>query len=250
VELQAADGVILRGAYYQAVDASAPVPALLILHSSHENRTVWHGFAKSAQALGYGVLAMDLRGHGKSEGVQTFTPELDKDIDLAMLWLLNHPSVDGNRVGILGSSVGASLSLRAGARFPWVRAIAMISPGRMLWEITIDEAILPYGDRPIMLVAATTDEYHAATARYIHKEAQGFRQLQMYEGDGHGEELFKEHPDLEKRLLNFFQSNLMGVFKTGWEYTEGRKGTPLRDQLILNTPKSNEYIKNPSLLPS
>jgi pimeloyl-ACP methyl ester carboxylesterase len=73
---------------------------------------------------GYGVLALDLRGHGESDGRSTSAPwKLDDDIDAAVEWLAARTDVDATRIGLLGVSLGGEVSLHVAARRRDVRAI-------------------------------------------------------------------------------------------------------------------------------
>jgi dienelactone hydrolase len=73
---------------------------------------------------GYGVLALDVRGHGESGGRSTSAPwKNDEDMDAAVQWLMARADVDPARVGMLGVSHGAEIALRTAARRGDVRAV-------------------------------------------------------------------------------------------------------------------------------
>lgn len=71
---QTADGVKLRGVYYDAVapkGGPAKAPVILMLHAYNQNpdEAVWDDTAKLLAAHGYHVFRFDFRGHGKSKDI-------------------------------------------------------------------------------------------------------------------------------------------------------------------------------------
>jgi pimeloyl-ACP methyl ester carboxylesterase len=59
-------------------------------------------------------------------------------VDRGMSWLKHHRSVDPDRVGLIGISKGAELSLLLAAMHPrWFQAIVAISPSSVVWEAVI-----------------------------------------------------------------------------------------------------------------
>jgi alpha-beta hydrolase superfamily lysophospholipase len=129
VTLSGADGVRLRGWYVPSRNRAA----VIALHGTGSSRLGVAGHARMLARHGYGVLALDLRGHGESDGRSTSAPwKNDEDMDAAVEWLTARADVDPARVGMLGVSHGAEVSLRTAARRNNVRAVvaegAMGSP--------------------------------------------------------------------------------------------------------------------------
>jgi len=119
VALRAADGVTLRGWYVPSRNRAA----VIVLHGTGSNRD---GVARHARLLarhGYGVLALDLRGHGRSGGRSTSLPWKLDDLDAAIAWLSARPDIDRGRLSALGVSLGGEVALRAAARRPALRAL-------------------------------------------------------------------------------------------------------------------------------
>ena len=99
---QSADGVKLRGVYYDAVapkTTPAKAPVILMLHGYNQNpdEAVWDDTAKLAAAAGYHVFRFDFRGHGKS-----------KDIVGRDFWDPRRPWYPINRAFIKGSDKAAT----------------------------------------------------------------------------------------------------------------------------------------------
>lgn len=207
VDLTTTDGISLKSTYYPPQNSTSPADALLLLHEAYQTSGSWDSFAEAAQERGYAVLALDLRGHGQSDGEKTFDASMDNDVDAALAWLNNSPDVNGEQLSIAGASLGANLALRAGARHPDIKSVILVSPGMSLWEIGIAEAIVDYGSRPLLLIAAEEDEYPAGTVRTLDEQALGDHQLQIYRGAEHGTALLEAHPDLISLMLDWVQKS-------------------------------------------
>jgi len=65
ITLTTQDDVRLYADYYKSSTLNAP--AVLLLHMMPETKESWREFAKKLREVGFQVLAIDFRGHGKSE---------------------------------------------------------------------------------------------------------------------------------------------------------------------------------------
>jgi len=104
----------------------ASAPGLLFVHGlSSDQVGYWQRAEASSERLRTVCLTFDLSGHGSSEGdVYELSPEdhLD-DVVTAYDALAAHPAVDGDRVGVCGSSYGAYLAALLPARRPVSRLL-------------------------------------------------------------------------------------------------------------------------------
>ena len=207
VDLITTDGVNLKANYYPSKGTEAETSTILLLHGAYEDSRSWANFKKSAQEKGFAVFTVDLRGHGKSSGEKVFDEAMDYDVDAALTWLQNFQKANTEEISIIGASLGANLALRAGTRYPELKSIILLSPGMSLWEIGIAEAIINYGSRPIMLIAAEEDSYPAGTVQQLGEKALGFPEVHIYPGAAHGTELLDVHPDLTLLMLNWLEGN-------------------------------------------
>ena len=102
--------------------------------------------ARQAQLLargGYGVLMLDPRGYGRSEGdPNAFGWGSSRDIDAAVAYLQARPEVKQGRIGGLGLSVGGEQMIEAAARNKGLLAIVSEGAG----ERSVRETLL-YGVR-------------------------------------------------------------------------------------------------------
>lgn len=114
------------------------LPAVVFMHGAGMDHTVWALQTRWFAWHGRGVLAVDLPGHGRSEG-----PALDS-IDALAEWvfaLLDAAGVE--RAALIGHSMGALIALEAAARRPErVRALALCGCAA---EMPVSEKLLNAG---------------------------------------------------------------------------------------------------------
>lgn len=88
-------------------------PAVLFVHGAGMDHTNWQLPARSFAWHGHSVLAVDLPGHGRSEG-----PVLGTIAELAQ-WLVRvMDAARIERAGLVGHSMGGAAALEAAAAFP------------------------------------------------------------------------------------------------------------------------------------
>ena len=104
VEVSAYDGTMLKGLYIKGNDSHKTV---ILLHGASQDRLGVLNQARIFDRLGYDLLLIDQRGHGKSEGIYT-TYGYKEAIDLAR-WITYLNSADNSiEIGLYGISLGAN----------------------------------------------------------------------------------------------------------------------------------------------
>ena len=122
VTLTTSDGLKLRGWYVPSTNGAA----VLVF----AGRTKTQGHARMLVRHGYGVLLVDRRGEGASDGDgNMFGWGGDKDIFAAVDYLRDRPEVDPSRIGGIGLSVGGELMLQAAARSDDLAAVVSEGAG-------------------------------------------------------------------------------------------------------------------------
>ena len=105
--------------------------AFLVLHGfgSNSDSPTCIAPARVLNDFGYVTLRFDMRGCGKSEGEfgRVICLEQVEDTGSARDFLANHPAVDPDRIGVIGSSFGGAVGVYAGGINP--RIAAVISNG-------------------------------------------------------------------------------------------------------------------------
>jgi uncharacterized protein len=97
--------------------------AIILIHGAGGSRARMQPYAKLLARHGYGVLALDLRGHGGSEGhTNRFGWQGTRDLGAAIKFLQSRNEVKA--IGGLGSSLGGEVLLGAASAYPDIKAIA------------------------------------------------------------------------------------------------------------------------------
>jgi pimeloyl-ACP methyl ester carboxylesterase len=108
VQLMASDGVAIAGSYWPG--ARPDGPAILLLHGINNNRDRMRAQALWLNGLGYGVLAIDFRGHGESGAApRSFGLHEARDAAAALAFLRR--DAPARRVGLIGISLGGAAAL-------------------------------------------------------------------------------------------------------------------------------------------
>ncbi len=94
-------------------DFDHDLPTLVFIHGASMNRTVWSAQARYFAHHGHGVLAVDLPGHGNSEG--DLLPLIGDIADWIVRML---DAADVKKAALIGHSMGSLPVLDAAARYP------------------------------------------------------------------------------------------------------------------------------------
>jgi hypothetical protein len=122
VTLTTSDGLRLAGWYVQSRNGAAVI--------AFPGRTGPVPHARILVQHGYGVLLLDRRGEGESEGdFNAFGWGGDADVAAAVTYLRSRSDVDPERIGGLGLSVGGELLLAAAAHEDGLRAVVSDGAG-------------------------------------------------------------------------------------------------------------------------
>lgn len=89
------------------------LPCLVFVHGALNDHSVWTLLARWFAHHGHAVLAIDLSGHGRSEGPPPASVEAAADVVLALL-----DSAGVQRSAIAGHSMGSLIALETAARAP------------------------------------------------------------------------------------------------------------------------------------
>lgn len=188
VSIEAADGKLLHGAYFAP---HADAPAVLVIHQLYSNRHSWNDLIQPMMEAGFNVLAIDLRGHGRTRGAINWTRTQD-DIQLWAAWLLEQPSA--RSVSMVGSSMGSVLALDGCATFEGCRAAVALSPALDYFRVDATEAYM--ADYPKLVIYAERDRYPALDMPTIAEIAVNTAFV-AYPGNAHGVALF----DVDETLI-------------------------------------------------
>jgi hypothetical protein len=124
--------------------------------------------ARMLLAHGYGVLLLDPRGQGGSDG-DTVRWAGDEDLLAAAAYLQRRPDVDADRVGAIGFSIGGEMLLRAAAESDTIQAVVSEGAGDRVGETDVSGILRVLVDpsQAVMTAATTVFSNHLPPAPIV-----------------------------------------------------------------------------------
>jgi fermentation-respiration switch protein FrsA (DUF1100 family) len=236
VSFTTGDGLTLRGWYVPSQNRAA----VILTHPLASNRMEMLDVAEMLVRNGYGVLLFDLRAHGESEGeILPFGGNEAEDVRGAAAYLQTRPDVDPDRIGAMGFSLGAQVSILGAAVTDAVKAVVADGPccttfkdwpppeslsdwlykpydlvffSMLRWRtgvsdpVSVQEAIAQISPRPILLVGGGSERSMLGH----HYEAAGEpKTLWIIPEAGHTSGLRVRPEEYEERIVGFFDQALL-----------------------------------------
>ncbi len=244
--LTTADGFALKGTLTLPA-TKGKVPVVILAHQFRADRNGWGPLAERLAARGIGTLALDLRGHGASTqkgGVELPVTanfmtsaqavgfdRIPGDLAQAAAWLRKQPGVDGRRIGLAGSSVGALSVLLAAPEIMPVAVLSLSPAGIGAFGADAPEklkaAVLRARASSLVLASAGDKEAHGNALAL--KDLPGVS-LNLAEGDEHGFDYFKGRAD----LMAVFFGEYLTYHHTGKSYGGSTAKKPATPSNVIN----------------
>lgn len=197
------DGTQLSATLYEP--SSRPAPGVVLVHMLGRSKDDWHNIAERLEDAGIMVLALDLRGHGRSSGSMAVLPPMVNDVASAVAWLAARPNARPGGIAIVGASLGANLAALAAADLPTVHALALVSPSLDYRGLRLDALTMKkIGDRPVLMMASTHDPYALRSIRELMTEGSG-REQRLSTAAAHGTNLLAADSDLSRGLVEWLR---------------------------------------------
>lgn len=233
VTLRTRDGLDLDAWYVPSRNRAA----VIVFPGKAETR----GHARMLTRHGYGVLVLDRRGEGRSDGdPDGWGWNFDEDIRAGLRFLRDRPDVDPAKVGGLGLSVGGEMMLQTAAETPDLAAVVSEGAGSRTVGEELDDVSGPdsvtiainYGlrdlanailqdtlpppnlmtlipqiaPRPVFLIHAGDDDVGRRNPDYF---AAAGQPKQIWEAQGgHTDGLERQPREYERRVVGFFDRAL------------------------------------------
>jgi len=230
------DGLTLRGWYIPSQNRAA----VIVTHGVAGNRVGHLDQAAALAGRGFGVLLLDLRAHGHSDGSTiTFGGE---DIRAAAAYLQTRSDVDPERIGAMGLSLGGSAVLQAAARSDAIRAVVADGPGPAtyrdwpypedllgwiyapfdwVWFKVLEregvtapratlDVIADIAPRPILLISGTSSSLEGQFVRQYFEAAGEPKELWEIPEAGHAQTWAARPEEYADRIIRFFDRALLG----------------------------------------
>jgi uncharacterized protein len=237
VEILTQDGLTIRGWYVPGENSAAIVMA----HGAHSNRGALWDQAQALHAHGYGVLLLDLRAQGASDGETVAGGWLDI---LAAVEYLKSQGV--TRIGAYGFSLGTVMVIQAAALEPdilaivadgtspnrlsdspapnsllswlfmgydlayWTRLESLSAPHGGMGAVSMHDAVAQIAPRPMLLIAAGAEasQYEVRVAENLAQD-QAHVEVWTIDDVRHGGG-YAAHPDeFMQRVITFLDAALL-----------------------------------------
>lgn len=195
IQITARDGKTLYGSYF-AVDGDGK--AVILLHELYTNRSSWKPLVQPLLDAGFKVLAVDLRGYGKTKGKINWKQAQTDTVDWAA-WLKTQAGVQG--IMLVGSSMGANLALNGCAAVEGCAGAVAISPGLNYFGVKTADAV--QSGFPALIVYADHDTYPKNDVPKMQDLGRDHVEILLYTGRAHGMILFKEHDELAGAIVQW-----------------------------------------------
>ena len=129
------------GAVFASLPGKERRPALILLGGSEGGNLITRSAAPWA-SLGFAVLALPYYAPPGWQSLVSQFPGLPaafadipvERLNEARAWLRARDDVDGERIGLHGTSQGAEFALIAASRLPWIKSVVAVVPSDVVWE--------------------------------------------------------------------------------------------------------------------
>ena len=222
IEVFTSDGIMISANYLYKSD-KIKQPLVILIHQFRSDKQQWsHNFLDSLLKRGYKVLAYDIRSHGESGKADVDISDLlsnpeqaPKDVDAVVKWAKMQPSIDSNRIAVVGTSIGGSLGIYARIN-TGAKSVVSVSSGKNTFEAFTgyDERKMSMA-RPIpriknvMFICGNKDKNIADEERSIFENyLDDPKELQVFESEKHGKFLIEEFPQINGLIINWLNKTL------------------------------------------
>ena len=210
IEFVTKDKFILSGDLYIA-NPKTDKPLIVALHSFSLNAKAWQKLAGNLRQKGYNVLAMDLRGHGRSiynenlklKSRYKFTKndwqKLPNDVIESINYIKsNYPSINCNEVIFMGADIGASAGVLAGINLKkQPLKFVLISPMINFKGLYIPIKIASYTETKFLILLSKSDK---VLFNFYTKDKPI---IKTYPIGGPGNQLINANQDAQNDIINF-----------------------------------------------
>lgn len=173
---------------------------IILLHELGSDRAAWRPLERELEREGFSYIAVDLRGHGGSQGDWVNFENEDfqamvYDTEAAGKFLKN----EGVQIkSVVGASIGANLAIKY-AREKEIGTVVLISPGINYRGIVINHDMTNYtGDA--LVVVGMDDDYSYTTGQMFQRDINA--SLVKFPGADHGMELL---PEATQFIMDFLR---------------------------------------------
>ncbi len=221
VTFQAADGWTIHADYLPPAEGA---PLLLLLHAHKSSAAEWKTFQAQLKRYGYGWLAPDLRGHGRSvsdpsgstvtwrnfrhSGSDNEYNKMIRDVDGALVFLSTR-SIATERIVLAGSILGANLAIKTAAIYKEIPKVIAVSPVLNVNDVLVVNPLRAYGRKPLLMLAGANRERQFKEFQLLNDIAKlscgAENVITLVEARGFGAELINRYS--ARRILDWINNS-------------------------------------------
>jgi len=229
VQVHAQDDLVLFGDYYAVPTDLVPekgAPAVLLMHDAATTRENWSPLVEELNRAKYQVLAVDLRGFGKT-GSNADAEAAIGDVAVWLEWLRSQPDVRTDQIILGGAGLGGHMAINGCAQDAGCLMVFALSPGcvgrtdsscpQILahepgLDVVVDEtaqAVLDgLVDRPLLLMAKQGSDYADDSVEMLTSLVEGDVTLRLYQSGSRSLSGLFDDEHLRDFVLYWLQSNM------------------------------------------
>ncbi len=185
VELITSDKVNLKAVFYIPKDASERAPAALLVHDAGSSGESLTPIAEYLNKRGFGVLVLDLRGHGESatdsfkwenlgeeERERVWAMALD-DVQAGAEWLRKRSDIHSSNLTVLGVRASCALVARHAVNDENARAAVLVAPEARVLGFDLMRDLRSLGGLPTLILVEKTGRQEAVRMTEASHSANG-----------------------------------------------------------------------------
>jgi cephalosporin-C deacetylase-like acetyl esterase len=195
-------------------EATAKVPAVVLLHTALSDRYVYHDLAETIVRAGIAVLNIDWRGRGRSQGKGKYSDLRQEERERGYLdakgginYLTSVPAIDSNRIAVLGTDRGALHAVNIALNDTRVKALVILT----VIFTEKEKAALADFDIPILYIASQgIEDVVRDLTDAVHLSKNKASRLEIYPGSALGYQLLEANTAVQSRIVNWLGDQIQG----------------------------------------
>ena len=224
IEFYTKDSIKISATYIYQKTKLAGIPLVILIHQGGSSREEWLDLpiVNKLAHQGFGVLAYDIRMHGKSQKDGEFGDLYNNpkraplDLDAAINYMFKNENINFKRVGIVGASIGSNLA----AAFAFkkysdkddaykIKLVVVLSAKTSAAQ-NLSGMTNPIVPNNAFYIASKEEQNgkRALWAKELFNRTTGKRKIVIPSGNKHGSYILKEHPNLQDEIVRWFQKTL------------------------------------------
>jgi len=215
-----ADGINISAVLRIPEGLIEATPAVILIHSEETDKSEWVGssFSNTLIDENFIFLAYDIRSYGSSESDEGDQEDLlidpgraYQDLEAAVLFLRSNPQVNLNRIGVLGTQLGASLAcVGSGDQQLIIKTAVVLSPSLASVQ-GISSNIFNFQMESILYIASeqAASGQEAQDAQQLFDQTLEPSELAVIPNtSASGTDIFARQPALQQDVVEWFKQEL------------------------------------------